>query len=60
VAFARQLYNDTATSYNVRQQQFPWSLIAGMARAEPVELWEITDEKERAVPTVDLSNKPKA
>ena len=60
VAFARQLYNDTATSYNVRQQQFPWSLIAGMAKAEPVELWEITDEKERAVPTVDLSSKPKA
>jgi LemA protein len=23
VAFARQLYNDTATTYNVRQQQFP-------------------------------------
>jgi LemA protein len=60
VAFARQLYNDTATTYNVRQQQFPWSLIAGMARAELVELWEITDEKERAVPTVDLSSKPKA
>lgn len=60
VAFARQLYNDTATSYNVRQQQFPWTLIAGMAKAEPVELWEITDEKERAVPTVDLSGKPKA
>jgi LemA protein len=60
VAFARQLYNDTATTYNVRQQQFPWSLIAGMAKAEPVELWEIADEKERAVPTVDLSSKPKA
>ncbi|MBI2404363.1 MAG: LemA family protein [Gemmatimonadetes bacterium] len=60
VAFARQLYNDTATGYNVRQQQFPWSLIAGMARAEVVELWEITDEQERAVPAVDLSSKPKA
>ena len=60
VAFARQLYNDTGTTYNVRQQQFPWSLIAGMAKAEVVELWEITDEKERAVPTVDLSSKPKA
>jgi LemA protein len=60
VAFARQLYNDTATTYNVRQQQFPWSLIAGMAKAEIVELWEITDDKERAVPTVDLSSKPKA
>jgi len=60
VAFARQLYNDTATSYNVRQQQFPTNLVAGLARAEPVELWEITDEKERAVPQVDLSMKPKA
>ncbi len=60
VAFARQLYNDTATGYNVKQQQFPWNLIAGFARAEQVELWEITDERERDVPQVDLSMKPKA
>lgn len=60
VAFARQFYNDTATTYNVRQQQFPWDMIAGWAKAEAVELWEITDERERAVPTVDLSGKPKA
>lgn len=59
VAFARQLYNDTATNYNVTQQQFPWNLVAGLAKAEPVELWEITDEAERAPPTVDLSMKPK-
>jgi LemA protein len=58
VAFARQLYNDTATTYNVRQAQFPWNLIAGWAKAEPVELWEITDEAERAVPRVDLTKKP--
>ena len=60
VGFARQLYNDTATTYNVTQQQFPTNLVAGLARAQPVELWEITDEKERAVPQVDLSMKPKA
>ena len=59
VAFARQLYNDTATGYNVKQQQFPWNMIAGFAKAEQVELWEITDEAERAVPKVDLSMKPK-
>jgi LemA protein len=59
VAFARQLYNDTATGYNVKQQQVPWNLIAGFARAVPVELWEITDEAERAVPKVDLSTNPK-
>lgn len=60
VAFARQLYNDTATTYNVKQQQFPTNLVTGLARAEPVELWEITEEVERAVPQVDLSAKPKA
>jgi LemA protein len=35
VAFARQLYNDTATSYNTKQQQFPTNLVAGMANAAP-------------------------
>jgi len=57
VSFARQLYNDTATTYNVKQQQFPWNMIAGFAKAAIVELWEITDEKEREVPKVDLSMK---
>jgi len=59
VSFARQLYNDTATTYNVKQQQFPWNMVAGFAKAEVVELWEITDEREREVPKVDLSMKPK-
>ncbi len=59
VSFARQLYNDTATTYNVSQQQFPTNLVAGLAGASPVELWEITDEQERAVPRVDLSSKPR-
>jgi len=55
IAFARQLYNDTATQYNTKQQQFPTMLVAGMAGASRVELWEITDAAERAVPNVDLS-----
>ncbi len=57
VAFSRQHYNDTATSYNVLQQQFPWNLMAGYAKASPVELWEITDEGDREVPKIDLSMK---
>lgn len=60
VAFSRQLYNDTATEYNVKQQQFPWNFVAGLAKAEVVELWEIEEPKEREVPSVDLSMKPKA
>ena len=57
VSFARQHYNDTATTYNVKQQQFPWNMIAGLAKAAIVELWEITEEQEREVPKVNLSMK---
>ena len=55
IAFARQLYNDTATQYNTKQQQFPTTLVAGIANASPTDLWEIEAPAERAVPTVDLS-----
>jgi LemA protein len=55
ISFARQAYNDLATQYNTAQQQFPTSLVAGMAKAVPAELWEIEDAGERAVPNVDLS-----
>lgn len=55
VAFARQHYNDVATSYNVAQAQFPTSLVAGLAKASPAELWELDDEAARSVPKVDLS-----
>jgi LemA protein len=60
IAFARQFYNDTATNYNIRQRQFPWSLTAGMAGASPAELWEITNDSAREVPVVNLSlaNRP--
>ncbi len=57
VSFARQLYNDTATQYNTKQQQFPTSLVAGLAKAQPTELWEIEDQGERAVPKVDLTSR---
>jgi LemA protein len=54
VGFARQLYNDVATSYNTAQQQFPTNLVSGLAKAVPAELWQIEDAAERAVPNVDL------
>ena len=55
IGFARQLYNDVATEYNTRQATFPTMLVAGLAKATPAELWQITDDTERAVPTVDIS-----
>ena len=57
VSFARQLYNDTATQYNTKQQQFPTNFVAGMANASPAELWEIEDAAERAVPKVEFGRK---
>ena len=57
IAFARQLYNDTATQYNTKQQQFPTTLLAGLAHAQRADLWEIEDQAERAVPQVDLSRR---
>src|SRR6202008_2534090 len=60
VAFARQLYNDTATAYNTKQQQFPTSLVAGLAKAASADLWTIENQAEKAVPQVDLTMKPKA
>lgn len=56
IGFARQLYNDLATEYNTAQMQFPTNLVRGLAGATPAELWAIDDERERAVPVVDLSH----
>jgi LemA protein len=62
ISFARQAYNDMATAYNTKQAQFPTNMVAGMAKATPAELWEITDAAEREVVNVDLSmgRKPQA
>jgi LemA protein len=60
IAFSRQLYNDTATEFNIKQQQFPGSLVAGMAGASTAQLWEITDAAERENVKVDLSMNPKS
>lgn len=57
ISFARQFYNDIATKFNTAQQVFPGNLIANNFGFKPVELFEITDAAERAVPVVDLSLK---
>jgi len=47
ISFARQAYNDSATSYNNGREMFPTSLIAAMFHFAPAELWEITNVVER-------------
>jgi LemA protein len=60
IGFARQFYNDIATRFNTAQQVFPDNLIAQAFRFQPVELFEIRDETERAVPRVDLGLPPQS
>jgi LemA protein len=55
IGFARQFYNDIATRFNTAQQIFPDSFIAQTFKFQPVELFELKDEAERAVPRVDLN-----
>src|SRR5215831_6004915 len=51
VGFARQFYNDIATKFNTAQQVFPTAIFANMFGFKPTELFEITSEADRAVPT---------
>jgi LemA protein len=60
ISFARQFYNDIATKMNIARQTFPSNLIANNFGFAPVELFQITDDAERAVPGVDLGMKPPA
>jgi LemA protein len=57
IGFARQFYNDIATRFNTAQQLFPDNLIAQTFKFQPVELYELKDDAERAVPKVDLSTR---
>ena len=57
ISFARQFYNDIATSFNIAQQVFPGNMVASMFGFKPAELFEITVAAEREVPAVDLSLK---
>jgi LemA protein len=58
IGFARQFYNDIATRFNTSQQVFPDSLIAQTFKFQSVELFQIQDPAERAVPKVDLNIRP--
>ena len=55
ISFARQAYNDSVTRYNTRIQTIPANLVAGPAGFTPRELFELTDEAERAVPKVSFA-----
>ena len=55
IGFARQFYNDIATKYNIARETFPSNFIASTFNFTPAELFQITDDADRAVPAVDLT-----
>lgn len=57
ISFARQFYNDIATTFNIAQQTFPGNIIASLFSFKASELFEIQVAAERDVPSVDLSLK---
>ncbi|MDJ0973003.1 MAG: LemA family protein [Planctomycetota bacterium] len=52
IGFARQAYNDAATTYNNKREVFPANLISG--GFEEAELFEIEAPAEREVPKVEF------
>jgi LemA protein len=47
IAFARQAYNDAATAYNIKREQFPDSLVANSFGFKPAEQWTLDDSAAR-------------
>ena len=51
IAYSRQLFNSSAASYNMKLQQFPSNIIAGIHHFKNVEFLTVP-EAEKAAPTV--------
>ncbi len=55
IAQSRKYYSGAVKMYNQLVRMFPSSIVAGMSGFKTATYFEITDEAERAVPTVDFS-----
>lgn len=52
---ARRYYNGAVRNYNIRTEQFPSNIVAGLFHFEPVEFFEIQSATERAAPQVEFT-----
>ena len=55
IAYSRQLFNSRAASYNMKLQQFPSNIIAGIHHFKDVEFLTVP-EAEKAAPTVSFED----
>lgn len=51
---ARRYYNAVVRDFNIKLQQFPTSVVAGLFGFRPREFFGLSDESEAALPSVDL------
>ena len=49
IAFARQAFNDSVTSYNNKRETFPSNIIAGAFGFKDKSLYEVSEEKREKV-----------
>ena len=49
IAFARQAFNDSVTSYNNKRETFPSNIIAGVFGFKDKSLYEVSEEKKEKV-----------
>ena len=54
---ARRYYNAVVRDYNTAREQFPASLVAGLANFPPREFFGLADDAERAVPDVRVEGR---
>ena len=55
VSYSREAFNNAVTRYNIKRESFPDSVIAGMYKFGPAELFEIESPKQREAPKVSFS-----
>ena len=56
IAFSRQFYNDTVTTYNTKLQVFPSNIIAGIFNFTPSELFNVENEEVKKNINVNFEN----
>lgn len=54
ISFARQHYNDSVMLYNTKREVFPNVIVANMFSFKEAQLFEITEEAEKAAPEVSF------
>ena len=54
IAFARQAYNDSVTTYNNAREVFPANIVAGMFNFGEAALLEVENKEERSAPKVNF------